>query len=270
MRPQVCGRSAAAIGAAIFGDFGAARETVSRAALSPPAAGPESPAGRGTEVTDGGRRARSSPYLVKEPADWPSEQRGGGGAAPAPPRGGGRRGGCRSPPPRPALRGSQGPRRLPARPGCDGPGWGMVRGGGVPVSAEVGGAELDARRAGQGRPPPGKNPPKPGVRGRGGAWPQVERAHPSLLLAQGLRKHRILRPDFSVLQRGTAKASPKVTAVQGRPCSDIGGPWGGARAGEQPGSVMGGPAVERAPAVALLAAPPPSGCAHPRRDTEGS
>lgn len=81
VRPQVRGRGAGARGAAIFGDFGAARETASRAAPSPPAAGPESPAGRGAEVTDGGRGARSSPYLVKEAADWPAEQRGGGGAA---------------------------------------------------------------------------------------------------------------------------------------------------------------------------------------------
>lgn len=86
VRPQVCGLGVAARGAAIFGDFSAAWETASRAAPSPPAAGPESPAGRGAEVTDRGRRALSSPYLVKEAADWPAEQKGGGGAAPEPPR----------------------------------------------------------------------------------------------------------------------------------------------------------------------------------------
>lgn len=55
VRPQVCGggRRRARRGAAIFGDLGAAgappaaREAAARAAPSPPAAGPESPAGRG-------------------------------------------------------------------------------------------------------------------------------------------------------------------------------------------------------------------------------
>lgn len=58
VRPQVRRWGAAARSAAIFGHFGAAgappaaREAAARAALSPPAAGPESPAGRGAEVTD--------------------------------------------------------------------------------------------------------------------------------------------------------------------------------------------------------------------------
>lgn len=65
VRPQVCGCGVVARGAAIFGHFGAgrappiAREAAAWAAPSPPAAGPESPAGRGAEVMDWGRRARS-------------------------------------------------------------------------------------------------------------------------------------------------------------------------------------------------------------------
>lgn len=58
VRPQVRRWGAVARSAAIFGHFGAARappaarEAAARAAPSPPAAGPESPAGRGAEVTD--------------------------------------------------------------------------------------------------------------------------------------------------------------------------------------------------------------------------
>lgn len=69
VRLQVCGREAAARGAAIFGDFGAAgappaaREATARAVPSRQAAGPESPAGRGVGGSNG-RGPRRAPRLI--------------------------------------------------------------------------------------------------------------------------------------------------------------------------------------------------------------
>lgn len=179
MRPQVCGRGAAARGAAIFGDFGAAGETASQAVLSPPAAGPESPAGREAEVTDGGHGARSSPYLVKEAVDWPAKQRGGGGAAPASRRelGGGWWRSLPTPPP--ALHASQRLRcSVPDRTariggvGACGPRGTVVAGSGVMQRWMPG-------LGGEGCLPPGKHHWEPGVSGRDGRRPQVEPGLPA-------------------------------------------------------------------------------------------
>lgn len=161
VRSQVCGQGAAARGSAIFGDFGAARETASQAALSPPAAGPESPAGRGAEVTDWGRQARSSPYLVKEAVDWPAEQKGAVAGRPRRLRGSGEWGWPSLPIPPPALRASRRPRSSVPCPaltvgdvGACGP-----RGQVVADSGED--AEVDAWWGRRGEVPPGKHHRKP-------------------------------------------------------------------------------------------------------------
>lgn len=165
--PQVCGWGAAARGAAIFGHFGAAgappaaREAAARAAPSPPAAGPESPAGRGAEVTDRGRGARSSPYLVKEAADWPAEQRGGGGGGRA----------AAAPTPSPALAGPRDPAASwPAR--RENGGWGCAR---PPRSG--GGERSWGAGGGEGRPPAREAAPATRrTRMRGcGVRPEIER-----------------------------------------------------------------------------------------------
>ncbi|XP_074200066.1 uncharacterized protein LOC141573673 [Camelus bactrianus] len=178
VRPQVCGSGTAARGAAIFGHFGAAgappaaREAAALAAPSPPAAGPESPAGRGAEVTDRGRRAPSSPYLVKEAADWPAEQRGGGGrpgrgrGGPGASEGAGRGGGRPPlpPPPTPWPSGVQEARLHLVTAGRESGGWGCTwpqRSGG----GGVGGAQLEAWRGWRGGDhPPGRHHPESGLR----------------------------------------------------------------------------------------------------------
>lgn len=177
VRPQVCGLGVAARGAAIFGDFSAAWETASRAAPSPPAAGPESPAGRGAEVTDRGRRALSSPYLVKEAADWPAEQKGGGGAAAAPPRW--HRRGRRSLP-------IPAPSRLPETPLLRAKPRRESGGIGLPVAPEVkwsqGGGGCGARcRAGWRRGATASWEAPPAARSEGTRWGQApgERGLPS-------------------------------------------------------------------------------------------
>lgn len=123
------------------------------------------------EVTDGGRRARSSPYLVKEAADWPAGQRGGGGRQGREPRG--RR---RPPPPPPAPRDPAAQRQAPPRQW----GWGCVWGTPPPPPRSGGrrgrvrcGARCPAGEQGSDRPS-GKQHRKPGTRGRGGARLQVE------------------------------------------------------------------------------------------------